>query len=110
MTKRVRTTRRLEVWLKDTSVALFVLNAHRRLVFFNAGCEQLTGWTPPDVLGHVCEFVTEDDPFSSAALLASLAPPGSVWQGETIVVPARLARRLSDPLETVTSWQPCGIR
>lgn len=106
MTKRVRTTRRLEVWLKDTSVALFVLNAHRRLVFFNFGCEQLTGWTASDVMGHVCEYLSEENPFSTEALLASLAPPGQVWQGESIVVPARLARRESEPLETVFHFFP----
>lgn len=106
MTKRVRTTRRLEVWLKDTSVALFVLNAHRRLVFFNAGCEQLTGWTPSDVMGQVCEYLCEEDPFSTDALLASLAPPGQVWQGESLVVPARLARRESEPLDTVFHFFP----
>ena len=101
MTKRVRTTRRLEVWLKDTSVPLFVLNAHRRLVFFNAGCELLTGWTPADVLGQVCDYLSEADSFSSNALLASLAPPGQVWQGESVVVPARLARREAQPLDAV---------
>ena len=98
MAKRVRTTRRLEVWLKDTSVALFVLNAHRRLVFFNAGCQQLTGWLAPDVLGQVCEFVSEADTNSAAALLASLTPPSSVWQGETITVPASVAHRERDPI------------
>ena len=106
MTKRVRTTRRLEVWLKDTSVALFVLNSHKRLVFFNTGCERLTGWTPSDVMGRVCEYVSEADVFSSEALLASLAPPAMVWQGESVVVPARIARRESDPLESVVHFFP----
>lgn len=98
MPKRVRTTRRLEVWLKDTSVPLFVLNSQRRLVFFNSGCEQLTGWTPPDVMGRVCDFVSEADPFSSEALLASLAPPANVWSGDSVVVSALVARRHGDSL------------
>jgi DNA-binding NtrC family response regulator len=106
MAKRVRTTRRLEVWLKDTSVALFVLNANRRLVFFNAGCQQLTGWTPPDVLGQVCEFVTEADSNSSAALLASLTPPSNVWQGETITVPASVSHRERDPVASHIHFFP----
>ena len=106
MAKRVRTTRRLEVWLKDTSVALFVLNAHRRLVFFNTGCQQLTGWTPSDVLGQVCEFVTEADSKSSAALLASLTPPSSVWQGNTVTVPASVAHRERDPVASHIHFFP----
>ncbi len=106
MAKRVRTTRRLEVWLKDTSVALFVLNANRRLVFFNAGCQQLTGWTPPDVLGQVCEFVTEANSNSSAALLASLTPPSSVWLGETVTVPASITHRERDPIASHIHFFP----
>jgi DNA-binding NtrC family response regulator len=106
MTKRVRTTRRLEVWLKDTSVALFVLNSQRRLVFFNAGCERLTGWTPTDVMGRICNYVTEADSATSEALLASLAPPANVWQGDTVVVPAFIARREYQPLETTVHFFP----
>ena len=106
MAKRVRTTRRLEVWLKDTSVALFVLNANRRLVFFNTGCQQLTGWTPPDVLGQVCEFVTEADLNSSAALLASLTPPSNVWLGETVSVPASVAHRERGPVASHIHFFP----
>ena len=106
MTKRVRTTRRLEVWLKDTSVALFVLNSHRRLVFFNTGCERLTGWTPADVLGQVCEFVTEADSLQTSALLASLAPPANVWQGQTMTVPARVAHRERSPVSCMIHFFP----
>ncbi len=106
MTKRVRTTRRLEVWLKDTSVALFVLNAHRRLVFFNAGCELLTGWTPADLLGQVCDYLSEADANQPAALLASLAPPATVWQGQTSTVPTFLARRTNEPLSCVVHYFP----
>ncbi|WP_373649820.1 sigma 54-interacting transcriptional regulator [Schlesneria sp. DSM 10557] len=106
MARRVRTTRRLEVWLKDTSVALFVLNAHRRLVFFNAGCERLTGWVPSAVLGQVCEFVSEADPHSAAALLASLAPPANVWRGDTVTVPAVVAHRELDPVTSQIHFFP----
>ena len=106
MSKRVRTTRRLEVWLKDTSVALFVLNSQRRLVFFNTGCEQLTGWTPSDVLGQICDYVTEADTQTPAALLASLAPPANVWHGHTIAVSTLLTRREQGPWEAVLHFFP----
>ncbi|WP_010586972.1 sigma-54-dependent Fis family transcriptional regulator [Schlesneria paludicola] len=106
MTKRVRTTRRLEVWLKDTSVALFVLNAHRRLVFFNVGCEQLTGWTPGDVLGQVCDFVTETEIHLPGAVLASLAAPSDVWRGQPTTVPVFLPRRELTPVSCVIHYYP----
>lgn len=106
MSKRVRTTRRLEAWLKDTSVALFVLNSQRRLVFFNAGCEQLTGWTAADVLGQLCYYVSESDSRTSAALLSSLAPPTDVWNGQLVTVPASLARRETDPMPCDVHYYP----
>ena len=93
MPKRTRTTRRLEVWLKDTDLALFVLNAQRRLVFFNRGCERLTGWSAADVLGQKCDYVTEADGTSSAALLAALAPPPQAWQGTLHEGPLNVPRR-----------------
>lgn len=95
MAKRVRTTRRLEVWLKDTSVALFVLNSQRRLVFFNVGCERLTGWTPADVLGRVCDYLSESNASDPSSLLAVLTPPAAVWSGQTTTVPMHLIRRES---------------
>ena len=106
MTKRVRTTRRLEVWLKDTSVALFVLNVQRRLVFFNVGCEQLTGWTATDVLGQVCDYVTESDARLPGSLLGSLAAPADVWSGQTITTAVALARRDREPVSCVIHFYP----
>jgi DNA-binding NtrC family response regulator len=106
MSKRVRTTRRLEVWLKDASVALFVLNVQRRLVFFNVGCEKLTGWTAADVLGQVCHYVTESDSHSPAALLASLAAPADAWNGQSTTTPVRLARREREPLSCLIQFDP----
>lgn len=106
MPQRARTTRRLEAWLKDTDLPLFVLNAQRRLVFFNHGCERLTGWKGADVLGQVCDFVSESDALGPAALLAALAPPPEVWQGTPVVAQGLLPRREADPLQRVISFYP----
>jgi transcriptional regulator with PAS, ATPase and Fis domain len=106
MTKRVRTTRRLEVWLKDTSVPLFVLNVQRRLVFFNVGCEKLTGWTAADVLGQVSHYVTESDPHQPDAVMASLAPPAEIWSGHSATTPVLLAHRERDPISCVIHFYP----
>ena len=38
---------RLETWLKSAATPVFLVSASRRVLFFNAGCQQLTGWTAP---------------------------------------------------------------
>lgn len=106
MPKRTRTTRRLEVWLKDTDLALFVLNAQRRLVFFNHGSERLTGWTAPDLLGQKCDYVTEADPQTTAALLAALAAAPEVWTGTLCQVPTNIPRRADAPLPRMVYYFP----
>lgn len=106
MAKRVRTTRRLEVWLKDTDLALFVLNAQRRLVFFNRGCEQLTGWSAADLLGQKCDYVSESDSHTTAALLAALAPPPGAWSGKPHQAPVNLPRRHEVPLTRLLHFFP----
>ena len=106
MPKRVRTTRRLEVWLKDTDLALFVLNAQRRLVFFNRGIERLTGWSAGDLLGQKCDYVTEPDSQTTAALLAALAPPPGAWTGKPYQAPVNLPRRNESPLARLLHFFP----
>ena len=106
MPKHARTTRRLEVWLKDTDLPLFVLNAQRRLVFFNHGCERLTGWTAADVMGQVCDYLSEPDAQAPAALLAALAPPPEAWLGQPVDAPSHLPRREADPLPRVIHFYP----
>jgi len=93
MTSRTRTTRRLEVWLKETGQPLFVLNAQRRLVFFNRGCERLTGWMAADVLGQTCDYLSESNSHTTAALLSGLSPPPAILDGQSTLVPTRLPHR-----------------
>ncbi len=106
MPKHARTTRRLEVWLKDTDLPLFVLNAQRRLVFFNHGCERLTGWSAANVLGQVCDYLSEPDVQAPAALLAALSPPPEAWLGRPVDAPTHLPRREADPLPRVIHFFP----
>lgn len=106
MTKRIRTTRRLEVWLKDTSVALFVLNLQRRLVFFNVGCERISGWSASEMLGKKCDYMSDVDVTTPTALLCSLAAPSDAWNGSSITVPSMIPQRESDPLHCVIHFYP----
>lgn len=106
MPKHARTTRRLEVWLKDTDLPLFVLNAQRRLVFFNHGCERLTGWAASDVLGQVCDYLTEPDSQTPASILAALAPPPEAWLGQPVDAPTNVPRQAADPAARVIHFYP----
>lgn len=106
MPKRIRTTRRLEAWLKDTDLALFVLNAQRRLVFFNRGCERLTEWSGADVLGQKCDYVSEADVQTSAALLSALAPPPEAWNGTLQQAPVSVPRRTGSPWPRLIYYFP----
>lgn len=106
MPKRARTTRRLEAWLKDTGLPLFVLNAQRRLVFFNHGCEVLTGWVAADVLGQVCDYVTEAETQMPEALLAAIAPPPDVWTGRLRNVAANIPKRDGETVSRLIQFHP----
>lgn len=106
MPKRTRTTRRLEVWLKDTDQALFVLNAQRRLVFFNRGSERLTGWSASDLLGQKCDYASEADANSTGALLAALAPPPDAWSGLQQQVPIHIPGKTGSPQPRIVHYFP----
>ena len=82
------------------------MTAQRRLVFFNHGCERLTGWTAADVMGQVCDYLTEPDSHAPAALLAALAPPPEAWLGRPVDAPTHLPRRETDPLPRVIHFYP----
>lgn len=61
---------------------MFVLNAQRRVVLFNQGCEQISGWQAADVLGKRVEMSSPEDATAVGFLLSTLAPPAEVWQGQ----------------------------
>jgi DNA-binding NtrC family response regulator len=93
MAKRPRRKTRLETWLNGVQTPVFLLSAARRVEFFNAGCEAETGWSAEEVLGEVCEYVSEADHTSIDSLTGSLCPPPEVFDGHEVSVPIYLARR-----------------
>lgn len=80
-------TQRSLMWLRDASTPMFVLNAQRRVVMFNRGCEQLSGWPVADILGKQAWLASSAEISNVEGLLLALAPPAEVWQG----VPAQIA-------------------
>ncbi len=78
---------RLETWLKSATTPVFLVSVSRRVLFFNAGCQQLTGWTADEVVGEMVEFGSDAEPQSLRALIAALCPPPEALAGRELDVP-----------------------
>ncbi len=90
--------RGLPQWLSETAQPLFMLDSRRVVIFFNSGCQQLTGWEAGDVIGRTCDFVSERDGDWTRveSLLATLAPPpgsGVPFAETPVTVPANFVDR-----------------
>lgn len=93
MKKRALSTRKLETVLNRVATPIFLLDARRRILFFNSGCETLTGWTAGEVAGHVCDYATSTDPDAVDSLTCSLAPPPEVLAGREVSAPTNMLHR-----------------
>jgi len=65
----------LPEWLAQSQLPVFVVDARRVVLFFNQGCEQLTGWAASDLIGNVCEWRSDGNAEEPATLLSALCPP-----------------------------------
>lgn len=77
---------RFEAAINAVESPVFLVNAQRQVVFLNDGCEQLTGWSLPEVVGSVCEFASSGDAASIEALTGVLCPPQETLDGEAHAV------------------------
>ncbi|MEZ6055772.1 MAG: sigma 54-interacting transcriptional regulator [Planctomycetaceae bacterium] len=75
-------------WLSETDTPIFVLDDRRVVLFFNQGCERLTGWSAGDVVGQRCDYVTDVEIGSVRSLTGALAPPPNAItrMGEVVAV------------------------
>lgn len=107
MPKRTLRRRRLETRLLGEATPLFFLDGKRRLIFFNDGCERLTGWRSDEVLGKVCDYAVEVEPGSPAALCSAFAPPPEVIaDGRSESVPVTLVHKDGTATERQIHFQP----
>lgn len=97
---------RIETWLKNASTPVFLLSPNRRVLFFNQGCEQLTGWLADDVVGEVAEFASDAEPQSLRSLVNALCPPPNVFDGQEQDVPAFLPNRAGASLAKLLRFIP----
>jgi DNA-binding NtrC family response regulator len=84
---------RLETWLKSATTPVFLISGARRILFFNSGCEQLTGWRADEVVGKLVEFGSDVEPNSLRALASSICPPPDVLAGREVDVPVFLPKK-----------------
>jgi DNA-binding NtrC family response regulator len=103
---RSRSRRGLSTWLADAATPLFLLDARRKVLFFNHGCERLTGWNAGDVIGQICDYVSEPDPSQVESLTGSLCPPPEVFEGREETVPAFVITRSGEKLARLTKFIP----
>lgn len=106
MKKRSRRGQKLEPRLNAAETPVFLLDAHRKLVFVNEGCARLTGWPVEDVVGRVCEYTSDADPHSIEALTNSLCPPPDVLAGRELTVPAYLRHRNGSSVARLVHFFP----
>lgn len=84
---------RIDVAFDSATEALFVLDAKRRVVFFNRGCVELCGCPSEDVLGLPCLFSSDAGSTPLGAVTSALAPPDEVFAEEVLSVPKYFANR-----------------
>jgi DNA-binding NtrC family response regulator len=93
MPRTSRPRRGLLSWLTNAAAPVFVLNERRVVLFYNRGCQKLTGWAAADVIGQSCEYVSGGDPNSLATLTGCLCPPPGTLDVVSTHVPAEIPSR-----------------
>lgn len=104
MTKRRRGG--VAAWLSETDLPVFVLDERRVVLFFNRGCEQLTGWTAADVVGKTCDYAGAVDPEHVESLTGALCPPPQAFAGETVSSVVQLTPRTGEPQPRLVHYFP----
>jgi len=91
--RRISRKQRLDSMLNLVASPCFVVDADRRLVFANAGCEQITGWPVAELLGRRCELTSGSAAKEPESVTECLAPPQEVFGGERLQVPRYFVHR-----------------
>jgi DNA-binding NtrC family response regulator len=79
--------------LTNAVVPVFVLNERRVVLFYNRGCQELTGWTAADIIGQTCHYASGGDPQALGTLTGCLCPPPGTLEQGSARVPAEILSR-----------------
>jgi DNA-binding NtrC family response regulator len=96
MSRRARKRLRPDHLIGRATTPVYMVTPDRRISFFNAGCQALTGWSADEILGLLCEFITEPADNSPESLAASLCPPAAAFAGKVSSLPAQIVRKDQD--------------
>lgn len=96
----------IEKWLGQTAIPVFVIAADNTVVYFNEGCEKLTGWNAAEVLGQTCRYSTSAPSSSVESITGAICPPSDVWHGQELHLPAYLTHRHGTSLPRVIHFFP----
>ncbi len=97
---------RLNARLTDVATPLFLIGPDREVLFFNRGCEQLTGWTADEILGLRCDYASSSDPLEPESLTGSLCPPPETFAGQSAAVPVFLKPKSGGSLARMLQFFP----
>ena len=101
-----RTRRGLQRWLSATATPVFLLDARRVVLFFNQGCEQLTGVAAADVIGRRCDYTTVTGADHAESITGRLCPPPEVFDGRACCAPADFPRDVGEPYAATIHFFP----
>lgn len=97
---------RLETWLKAATTPVFLVSASRRVLYFNAGCEELTGWTADEIVGEMVEYASDAIPQSIRELATALCPPPDCLAGMELDVPVYVPSKFGSPIAKLIRFVP----
>ena len=85
---------------------VYMVTPDRRISFFNEGCQTLTGWPADEMLGQLCEFVTERLDNSPESLAACLCPPAAAFEGRVASLATHVVRKEGEPQPRTVNFIP----
>ncbi len=104
--RRISIRNALGTLLANSNLPVFLVDASRRLVAFNRGCEQLLGWKADELLGHRCDYATSAGDDAPSAVTGHLAPPPEVFEGRPACLPVHLPHREGNLLSRLVHFHP----
>ncbi|QDU06742.1 sigma 54-interacting transcriptional regulator [Gimesia aquarii] len=97
---------RLETRLSSLDTPLFLIDASRKVLFFNQGCEKILEWSADDIIGQTCDYAVDTDPDECESVCNLLCPPPEVFKGNKSEVPRYLLTHGGKTLPCVIRYNP----
>ena len=106
MRRRPRKRLRPDHLIGRSLTPVYMVTPDRRISFFNEGCQTLTGWSADEMVGQLCEFVTERLENSPESLAACLCPPAAAFEGRVASLATHVVRKEGEPQPRTLNFIP----